>query len=189
MGDPSTLLGLLARIADRGDAGWRFYYTTNVSSPRDLLLAMPFDERFPAARYEDLELGWRLARTGHRIAYVPEALAWHDHPIAFETFRARSFEYGAYAAMFHELHPESEELAVALGIRDAEQADRVLGAALAGAEDVVRALEPAVAQAPADAFAVRGARALLHDAYRLLVHHALVRGIRKALSLPEPAVV
>ncbi|MCP5058926.1 MAG: glycosyltransferase [bacterium] len=175
------------RIANRDDAGWRFYYTTNISTPRHLLLAHPFEESFPAARYEDMELGWRLERAGHRIAYRPEALAWHDHPVAFESFRARSPEYGEYAALFHRLHPQDEELARALGIRDAEACDRVFLPGIQAAEQVVEDLEDtlvAKTSAPA-AFGVRGATELLHDAYRLLIHQALVGGIRKGLSLPE----
>jgi len=177
------------RIADRADAGWRFYYTTNISTSRELLLAQPFDERFPAARYEDLELGFRLARLGHRVSYEPRAVAWHDHPIEFADFRARSVEYGEHAVLFHQLHEGSEELAVALGIRDAEQADRAFRAGIERAEQLVAALEPSLLGASERAFGVRGARALLHDAYRLLIHYALVRGIRKALSLPEPEAV
>ncbi len=175
------------RIADPADAGWRYYYTTNVSSPRGLLLEHPFDERFPAARYEDMELGWRLEQQGHRVVYRPEALAWHDHPIGFEAFRGRCPEYGEYAALFHRLHPQEPALAQALGIRDAEACDRVLGAAVDAAERVVAELEEAVASAGAPPpFGLRGATGLLHDAYRLLIHLGLVGGIRKALSLPAP---
>lgn len=174
------------RIEDPEDAGWRFYYTTNISTPRAVLLEHPFEERFPAARYEDMELGWRLQQLGHRVRYWPEALVWHDHPIDFDSFRARCAAYGEYAALFHQLHPEDEGLAVALGVRDAEQADRVFRPGLECAEAVVDAIEPSLGAAPASAFAVRGATALLHDAYRLLIHHEQITGIRKALSLPAP---
>ncbi|MCP5070997.1 MAG: glycosyltransferase [bacterium] len=174
------------RIADPDHTGWRFYYTTNISTPRHLLLEHPFEERFPAARYEDMELGWRLDRAGHKICYRPEALAWHDHPIGFESFRARCPEYGEYATLFHQLHPEDEALAQALGIRDAEDCDQVFPPAIEAAKQVVLELEESLGtadRAPA-AFGVRGAEELLHASYRLLIHHALVTGIRKALSLP-----
>jgi len=174
------------RIADRDDASWRFYYTTNISTPKHLLLEHPFEERFPAARYEDMELGWRLEQAGHSISYRPEALAWHDHPITFESFRTRCPEYGEYAVLFHQLHPQDEELAGALGIRDAEACEQVFLPGIDAAERIVTDLESAIdaeKSAPA-AFGVRGANELLRGAYRLLIHHALVGGIRKGLSLP-----
>lgn len=174
------------RIHDPNDAGWLYYYTTNVSTPRMSLGPRPFDERFPAARYEDLELGYRLHDDGLPIVYRQEALAWHDHPITFQEFRARCGMYGEYAALFHELHPHDETLANLLGIRDAEAADQVFGPGLAVAEKLVASIEEDLGDAPVTAFGVRGTSALLHDAYRLLIHHALLCGIRKAMSLPEP---
>lgn len=174
------------RIADPEDAGWLCYYTTNVSTPRHLLLDHPFEDRFPAARYEDLELGYRLERAGHRVRYRPEALVWHDHPITFQGFHARCQSYGEYAALFHRLHEDDEGLARTLGIRDAEQADQVFAPGLGAAQALIAELEPQIGGAPVSAFGVRGATALLHDAYRLSIHHELLCGIRKALSLPAP---
>ncbi len=173
------------RIRDRRNAGWNFYYTTNVSTPRRVLLEHPFDERFPAARYEDMELGWRLSRAGHRIEYLPEALCWHDHPVRFDDFRRRSVLYGEWAALFHRLHPEPV-LARALGIEDARAARFEHLEALAAAERVVEEVEALFPtyEPASDCFGVRGAMSLLFDAYRLLIHQALVTGIRRALDLP-----
>ena len=123
---------------------------------------------------------------GLPVVFRQEALVWHDHPITFQEFRARCGMYGEYAALFHELHPEDETLANLLGIRDAETADQVFGPGLAAAEALIASVEGSLGHAPATAFGVRGANALLHDAYRVLIHHALVCGIRKALSLSEP---
>ncbi len=176
------------RIADREDAGWLNYYTTHISTPRMALLENPFDERFPAARYEDLELGYRLEQRGHRIVYEPEALIWHDHPLDCESFLRQCEGFGQHAVLFHQLHPADEGLAQSLGIRDAEQADRVFGPALEAADQLVKSLEAKLVDAPATSFGVRGGQSLLHDAYRLLTHHALIGGIRKALSLPAPVV-
>ncbi|MGI9590409.1 MAG: glycosyltransferase family 2 protein, partial [Myxococcota bacterium] len=174
------------RITDPENAGWLSYYTTNISTPRPLLLAHPFEERFRAARYEDLELGYRLEQAGHRVVYRPDALVWHDHPITFEGFRAACEGHGEFAALFHQLHPEDEALARSLGVRDAQQADQVFGPGLDAARELIAETEPRLGAAPAAAFGVRGATALLHEAYRLCIHHALLCGIRKALSLPAP---
>lgn len=172
-------------IRDRKNAGWNFYYTTNVSTPRRVLCAQRFDERFPAARFEDMELGWRLSRSGHRIEYVPEALCWHDHPMRFEEFRRRSVVFGEYAALFHRIHSD-ESLARALGIVDARAAVHEHTDGLAWAERSVAALEPLfpVYEPSPRSFGARGAVGILFDAYRLLVHHALISGIRHALGLP-----
>jgi GT2 family glycosyltransferase len=173
------------KIVDRKNAGWNFYYTTNVSTPRRVLCAQRFDERFPGARFEDMELGWRLTRSGHRIEYVREALCWHDHPVRFEDFRRRSVVYGEYAALFHRIHPDPA-LAHGLGIHDARTAISEHRAGLAAAERVVGMLEPLfpVYEPASDCFGVRGANGMLFDAYRLLIHHALVTGIRRGLDLP-----
>ena len=46
-----------ALIQDKEDVPFNFLYTSNLSLPRDLLLAEPFDLRFPYAAWEDIELG------------------------------------------------------------------------------------------------------------------------------------
>jgi len=61
-----------------------YFYTCNVSVKREFLLAHGlFDEAFPSAAYEDSELAHRLWRRGLRLVFVPEALAYHDHPTDF----------------------------------------------------------------------------------------------------------
>jgi hypothetical protein len=47
-------------------------------------------------------------------------------------------------------------------------------------------LEPLfpICEPSSDCFGGRGAIGMLFDAYRLLIHHALVTGIRRALELP-----
>ena len=175
------------RIADPGNAGWSYYYTTNISSPRALLQRHPFDERFPAARFEDMELGYRLERTGHRIIYCDSAIVWHDHTIEFETFRRASFRYGRYAALFHRIHPD-EALARSIGIHDAYEANTVSSSALGTAERTVQELEcarPAWVDAPPH-FGERAATAILAQCYKLLIHFELLRGIRDELGLPPP---
>ncbi|MCG8590426.1 MAG: glycosyltransferase [Proteobacteria bacterium] len=175
------------RISDPADTGWSYYYTTNVSTPTRLLDVHRFEERFPAARFEDMELGYRLEGSGHRIEYHKDALVWHDHPVTFDAFHSRCPGYGELAAFFHRLHPDPE-LARAIGIDDAREAGSWLERGLDEARRAVPRLEAALAGVDLEsaAFGVRGTLAMLSDGYRLLIHAALVRGIRRALGLPAP---
>ena len=53
--------------------GGRFFYTSNVSAKSGLLRAVSaFDESFPAAAGEDIDLGLRLERAGMRLAHHPD---------------------------------------------------------------------------------------------------------------------
>lgn len=95
-----------ALIADRENVPFNFLYTSNLSLPREALLADPFDLRFPYAAWEDTELGYRLQRKGLRLVYEPAARALHDHPTRLRRFMARQEKAGYSAAVFYELHPE-----------------------------------------------------------------------------------
>jgi len=96
-----------ALIQDRKNVPFNFFYSSNVSLPRELLLAERFDERFPHAAWEDIELGYRLTRDhGVRLAYVPDAIAAHDHPTTLRRFMERQEKVGHAAVVFASLHPE-----------------------------------------------------------------------------------
>lgn len=63
-----------------GDLGFGRFFTSNVSLKRALFdAAGGFDEEFPYAAYEDIELGWRLAEKGMVLRYEPAASAVHLH--------------------------------------------------------------------------------------------------------------
>src|SRR5262249_5573543 len=69
-----------ALIETPDDVPFNFFYSSNVSLPRELLAAERFDERFPYPAWEDTELSYRLTRKhGMRLAYCPEARTAHDH--------------------------------------------------------------------------------------------------------------
>lgn len=71
-------------LANREPVNHTYFYTCNVSAKRQFLLAHgPFDEAFPNAAYEDSELAYRLWKHGLRLVFVPQALAYHDHPTDF----------------------------------------------------------------------------------------------------------
>ena len=94
-------------IADRDNVPFNFFYTSNVSLPRDVMLAAGlFDTSFPHAAWEDIELAYRLMRRGMRMLYRPEAVARHHHAITFASFRRRQEKAGEAAAIFYAKHPE-----------------------------------------------------------------------------------
>jgi GT2 family glycosyltransferase len=88
-------------IPDHWDAGWRFYGTSFVATNTALLRRVPFDEGFPLARYEDMELGWRLERDhGHRVRFIRRAVAWHVHPVTLGEWLAKVSRFAAPATRF-----------------------------------------------------------------------------------------
>jgi GT2 family glycosyltransferase len=94
-------------IADPEAVPFNFFYTSNVSLPRDLLLeAGLFDTSFPHAAWEDIEVAYRLMQRGMRMLYRPAAVARHHHDITFESFRRRQQKAGEAAAIFFDKHPE-----------------------------------------------------------------------------------
>ena len=61
-------------IDDPRDVRFNFFYTSNLSVSRDLLLRLGgFREDFPAAAWEDIELAYRATREGLTIRYQPRA--------------------------------------------------------------------------------------------------------------------
>jgi len=95
-----------ALIRDPEDVPFNFFYTSNISLPRELLLAEPFDLRFPYAAWEDIEVAYRMKRRGLRMVYAPAATVQHDHPTDMARFAARQERAGYCAVVFYRLHPE-----------------------------------------------------------------------------------
>jgi len=110
-------------IDDPDSVPFNFFYTSNVSLPRALLLeAGLFDTSFPHAAWEDIEVAYRLMQRGMRMLYRPEAVARHHHDITFESFRRRQEKAGEAAAIFYRKHPElADFLAVPLARRLSER--------------------------------------------------------------------
>ncbi|HWZ86209.1 MAG TPA: glycosyltransferase, partial [Thermoanaerobaculia bacterium] len=75
-------------IDDAEAVPFNFFYTSNVSLPRALLMdAGLFDTSFPHAAWEDIEVAYRLMQRGMRMLYRPGAVARHHHDITFASFR------------------------------------------------------------------------------------------------------
>lgn len=65
-----------------------------------------FDERFPDAMHEDIELGWRLERRfGLRVQPLMTVMSWHDHPLSPRAYFEREYRSGRAAAAVREINP------------------------------------------------------------------------------------
>lgn len=98
-----------ALIEDPTDVPFNFFYTSNISLPRELFEALGgFREDFPAAAWEDIEFAYRAIGSGMVIRYLPSARTIHHHRIRVGSFCARQETSGRSAAIFSVLHPELE---------------------------------------------------------------------------------
>lgn len=86
------------------ETGWHYVWTCNVSVRRDRLLAVGgFDTGFRGWGFEDVEFGYRLARSGATFRWVPDAMAFHVHrdPVSAQMYREWA-ENLAYFARKHD---------------------------------------------------------------------------------------
>jgi glycosyltransferase involved in cell wall biosynthesis len=84
-------------------AGPLYFYTCNVSVKMALLDKSGwFDESFPYASHEDLELGFRLAEQDMQMIYEPAALGYHWHMLSVQGIARRVYLMGYSALMFWE---------------------------------------------------------------------------------------
>ncbi len=120
-----------AQITDPQDATFRCFYTANVSAWRaDLLALGGFDEGFPAAAYEDIELGYRLHKAGVRLVYDHEAIIYHLHEMRLAGMLRSQVVNGRSAAYAVSKHPELAVEAGVTGLRNPGVPRRFYGAAL-----------------------------------------------------------
>lgn len=91
-----------------GMADFRLFYTSNVSVKASLLARQPvlFDTDFTYPAYDDVELGYRLARQGMRLHYGPLAVTCHHHEMTPESFAQRQRNAGRMAIVLARKHPE-----------------------------------------------------------------------------------
>jgi hypothetical protein len=86
--------------------GWGEFWTSNLSLKTRVLKEFPFDESFPHAAMEDIELACRIeARHGLKLTFLPEALAHHFHPTTFVQACRRMVKVGESTAYFDRLWP------------------------------------------------------------------------------------
>ncbi len=96
----------------RGETpSWKHFYTSNLSYKTAYLQEHRFNEAFPNAAMEDIELGYRLsARHGLAMYFLPQAVAEHLHPTTFLRTCARLRQAGAGAFVFGQIWPEQSRV-------------------------------------------------------------------------------
>lgn len=84
-----------------------FVDTYSAAYRRDVFLARGgFDTAYPVPSVEDQELSFRLARKGHRMVFVPEAIVYHRHDRTPGEYWRRKFRIGYWKALLLRRHPE-----------------------------------------------------------------------------------
>ena len=117
-------------IKDGDIIPFNFFYTSNLSLDRNLLLDHPFDTTFPSAAWEDIELAYRLDSKGLKLRYNAKAITRHYHPMTVDSFARRQYTVGKSGAIFYRKHPELghflgvEELKTR-GLADAAQLEKL----------------------------------------------------------------
>ena len=104
-------------IRDGEVVPFNFFYTSNISIDRQLLVEHPFDTTFPSAAWEDIELAYRLDAKGLKIRYNARAVTRHHHPMSVDSFARRQYTVGKSGAIFYRKHPE---LGHFLGVHELE---------------------------------------------------------------------
>lgn len=85
----------------------KFFYTSNISVKKELLINEKFDPWFEGYGWEDIELGYRLEKKHKlKINYNNNAVAYHHHEIGFGDFKNRMKAIGKAALMFQKKHPD-----------------------------------------------------------------------------------
>jgi hypothetical protein len=94
-------------IEDPQDAGGQRFFTANVSGKTGFLTSVGgFDESFPAAAQEDIDLGLRLEAAGMRLVYDRDAVVEHCHPIDLPMAINRMRTVGSSLALLAERHAD-----------------------------------------------------------------------------------
>jgi len=75
-----------------------FTYASNLSLPTKILWQHPFREDALLYGWEDVEWGRRLAQSGVRLFYEPDARGYHHHPFTDAEVWERSRTLGQSAA-------------------------------------------------------------------------------------------
>jgi glycosyltransferase involved in cell wall biosynthesis len=91
----------------RSKLSWLYFLTGNASVRRDDLIRVGrFDESFTGYGHEDLELGYRLVRSGITILYEPRAINYHCQDVPHEDQKGKMRLAGRSTVRFYRKHPD-----------------------------------------------------------------------------------
>jgi glycosyltransferase involved in cell wall biosynthesis len=87
-------------------SGITFLLTNNAAFRRDHLIEIGgFDETFPAAAGEDVDLCMRLRAKGYTLGYEPKARIRHHNITTFAGYLKMCWRYGQGEVIIHRFHP------------------------------------------------------------------------------------
>lgn len=90
---------------NRRRLSWLYFLTGNASARREDLLAVGgFDEDFTGYGHEDLELGYRLQKSGVELRYDPAAVNYHWHPVGYQEQKSKMDLAGVSTVRFYRKH-------------------------------------------------------------------------------------
>jgi glycosyltransferase involved in cell wall biosynthesis len=91
----------------KGPIDFSYYHTCNVSTPTQTLLNVGgFNETFKVYGMEDIELGYRLEKSGSQMVFASDAKAIHYRFPDYQDFIERSEHAGYTLGQLIRLHPE-----------------------------------------------------------------------------------
>jgi glycosyltransferase involved in cell wall biosynthesis len=129
----------------RKKLSWLYFLTGNASVRRVHLDRVGrFDENFTGYGHEDLELGYRLQKAGLTIAYEPNAIDYHWHPVPYDEQKSKMELAGRSTVRFYRKHP-TFAVAAQLGMTPLS---RALHALVRDRPALLRSLERAGATKP-----------------------------------------
>ncbi len=119
--DRSDLLFEFSALEHDGLHGWPFFWTCNISLPtRALREAGGFDAENFRDIVEDVELGWRLERSGYRVLYRSDLVAEHAHRWGIEAYFERAVRLGRNLVRMYRKHGDPTVLRLPPGTQPGE---------------------------------------------------------------------
>jgi len=98
-------------LEGKEEADYNFFYTSNISIKKKLLEKHKFDQDFHSYGWEDIELGYRLAKEENmKLYYNKNAVGYHHHMIDEKSLADRMRSIGKSSKIFHDKHPELKKL-------------------------------------------------------------------------------
>lgn len=96
-------------------ADFNFFYTSNISLKRTLLLQYPFDQNFSSYGWEDIELGYRLQKEAKlKLYYNSWAVGYHHHQMDEKSLPDRMEAIGKAAWIIDHKYPELKKVPTGL---------------------------------------------------------------------------
>lgn len=77
-----------------------FVDTYSAGFVRERFLEMGgYDQSFPVACAEDIELSYRMSARGWKMVFVPEAIVYHTHPATFSTYLKKKYKFAYWRVL------------------------------------------------------------------------------------------